>query len=1450
MPPEASVVDGAAGNGGEHFDHNILESQQDGGFPRQELGTQGRKPTKRGISEESHDPADNLQPRSKAARMVIPSMSYPVSTITTPVDHQLLASFNQPSPYQSISDDMRYPDRPVVNMVRLTKKQKKTIRNWYKDHATSEGNDYVSREVVGALATLIKAPPDTIWQWMSKRFFDTTQRRSAKDVPVPRVRSQTDHGSPVSNGPYSLAGANSHLSSDVLELIEKYVRPSHRRRTQSDGRRRINKGPYACTFGCGYQTKRTFDWRRHEETHQPQRLWLCHACREPPCRNPFLVNRSDKLLQHIKDSHKGSDAESVLEASDLKFRADFVRKCHLCEEQFGNWDERCKHILRHYDTPTGESAGYVPCPSDQSSEDESQSSPDSESDDTSDDDADKPDKGANRRDTTGGSGGGSGNLGGYTTFGNYAGGNNEFSGRSQAHNSLDYASEYGTSFNRGEWPARANLKDTSENVDRWTERATIGSSSNNHNRRGQKDHTGSGVSVPVGGAVMYEAHSPAVCTTFDIANRRYPHQNVGDIRRILKTELPIRQAVWQHQPPSLTLLGHGAHGFVDTVQQYVTGKVYARKRSNTASFPMEVETLKKMNHPHIVKYISAYIQNASLNLIMSPVAQSTLKERLAISANIQDDGIRLRKWIGCLSSALAYIHTKRIRHADIKPYNILVRDSDVFITDFGISRVVSETDSTSSSVSPSTPFYAAKEIAERLRHGRKADVFSLGCVFLEILTVAQGRSVADLHKHLGLSTKKRSRSRPAYWRVHDKVLSWIKAMKSCASAPVQTLWDVCEQMLRNQPDERPSSSQLLDIVRRVLESSRIVCCLDCMIGPPEPNRISLSNRHGPEELPDGTLVPGSRASYDRYSESLVRIDCRERTASERSLTPISRRITELDDTEQTCPEQCVTESMPTLSATPSDASCRCVSKARGSIFDMLTEYFLDPNSFCIPDLKCYPLPPAYDELGPNNPPITVFSISCGPNQPWSPIHSTASMVAEKEVCITDCVPRIPANVKEANPDQDADEMHGMNGRRGEAREDRVFTPRMSLGTGSHPTCHMCHTGFVAPRLKKCRNCAHIRCEQCTANTSTPNIRRQGRPRKADSDLAAIGSHLLPPAYSLLEPHSQLYLSAQNDIAFTGPESEQAVFNKVIAQNQSHGDDPAQRFIFDRPSTFDLMQSSIEDYNTKWYRPIQHSKSIVDDITPARPSTLPRSSHPVQSTSTSPEAPATKRVKLNTGYPLPSNSPVCQTNCRLSRHQSRQFVSGRSAQSVKKHQEMRTHNSTSPVPTEVHELKPISRPQRSEFHATHGGDTTVPRARSRTPRMSRSHSIDSAGSDTSTPASEQPGPLHKAGCAELEDREQGGDDPLVEVVQGGDNHTSYVPLSSLRKEHCRRSEESFRSVDEMEPGTRSSANNADFYFYGRHGNTWLFGDFSLTDTVKKRVNRLLHGRNEERGSGDE
>jgi hypothetical protein len=88
---------------------------------------------------------------------------------------------------------------------------------------------------------------------------------------------------------------------------------------------------------------------------------------------------------------------------------------------------------------------------------------------------------------------------------------------------------------------------------------------------------------------------------------------------------------------------------------------------------------------------------------------------------------RLKKWVGCLASGLAYIHAQGVVHKDIKPANILITNGHVRIADFGISRTINTEDTETQTYGlpgPHTALYCAPEVASWDRRGRKAGVFS------------------------------------------------------------------------------------------------------------------------------------------------------------------------------------------------------------------------------------------------------------------------------------------------------------------------------------------------------------------------------------------------------------------------------------------------------------------------------------------------------------------------------------------------------------------------------------------------------------------------------------------------------------------------------------------------------------------------------------------------------
>lgn len=170
----------------------------------------------------------------------------------------------------------------------------------------------------------------------------------------------------------------------------------------------------------------------------------------------------------------------------------------------------------------------------------------------------------------------------------------------------------------------------------------------------------------------------------------------------------------------------------------------------------EVEHLQKLRHPHIIQLVGSYLQGKRFSVLLYPVADYDLGKFLEhVSDIIQSSSHQIPAYklevtalwgfFDCLTDALKYIHCKATRHLDIKPGNILVKRGPyafgycVYIADFGISKSFSSLDhSQTDDPIPRTPKYCAPEVWERGRYGRAADIFSLGCVFTEMLTTLAG----------------------------------------------------------------------------------------------------------------------------------------------------------------------------------------------------------------------------------------------------------------------------------------------------------------------------------------------------------------------------------------------------------------------------------------------------------------------------------------------------------------------------------------------------------------------------------------------------------------------------------------------------------------------------------------------------------------------------------------
>jgi len=283
------------------------------------------------------------------------------------------------------------------------------------------------------------------------------------------------------------------------------------------------------------------------------------------------------------------------------------------------------------------------------------------------------------------------------------------------------------------------------------------------------------------------------------------------------------------------VLGRGSFAIVDEVEITSTvgdatlpwassiqpGQIFARKLINVSqnqkvdSVKKEIEALNKLRHWHIVEVKLIYEElkrsqweRRTFGIIMEPVADCTLKEYL----EMREHGVdrvdweqpkfdRIKIWFGCFASGLAYIHSQRIRHKDIKPANILLKNGRIMYSDFGVARVLADDElDTKTEGHPryDTMMYRAPEAAAWQSRGRKADVFSLGCVFLEMLTVGLGLHLEDF------ANFRETAGYRAYHKCLDPTLRWLLHLRQSAMDRVA----YCYAILNPDPALRISSEDL------------------------------------------------------------------------------------------------------------------------------------------------------------------------------------------------------------------------------------------------------------------------------------------------------------------------------------------------------------------------------------------------------------------------------------------------------------------------------------------------------------------------------------------------------------------------------------------------------------------------------------------------------------------
>ncbi|MDX1970849.1 MAG: serine/threonine-protein kinase [Planctomycetaceae bacterium] len=153
-----------------------------------------------------------------------------------------------------------------------------------------------------------------------------------------------------------------------------------------------------------------------------------------------------------------------------------------------------------------------------------------------------------------------------------------------------------------------------------------------------------------------------------------------------------------------------------------------------ARFEREIAILKKLQHPHIVRYFGGGKVGTQRFYAMELVTGGSLDGYLKKKGKVPwEEALGFTRQI---AEALEHAHTAGVIHRDLKPANLLMTpDGKVKLTDFGIARDTTATALTAAGKTVGTYAYMAPEqIRGKPPVDRRTDLYALGCVLFEMLT--------------------------------------------------------------------------------------------------------------------------------------------------------------------------------------------------------------------------------------------------------------------------------------------------------------------------------------------------------------------------------------------------------------------------------------------------------------------------------------------------------------------------------------------------------------------------------------------------------------------------------------------------------------------------------------------------------------------------------------------
>jgi len=199
--------------------------------------------------------------------------------------------------------------------------------------------------------------------------------------------------------------------------------------------------------------------------------------------------------------------------------------------------------------------------------------------------------------------------------------------------------------------------------------------------------------------------------------------------------------------PEKDLLGQGTYGNVikattkDTTQPRAIKIIPKIKVRNQDRFKTEIEIMRNLDHPHIIKLFETFEDARNVYLVMEICTGGELFDRIIKKGHFTE--AEARKLFSQIVKAIYYCHENKICHRDLKPENFLLLDETddcpLKVIDFGLSQVFGEVTAKDGqkqqvqmTTRAGTPYYISPEVLTG-KYDESCDVWSVGVILYILL---------------------------------------------------------------------------------------------------------------------------------------------------------------------------------------------------------------------------------------------------------------------------------------------------------------------------------------------------------------------------------------------------------------------------------------------------------------------------------------------------------------------------------------------------------------------------------------------------------------------------------------------------------------------------------------------------------------------------------------------